>query len=56
VRPRLTTVTVDKPAMGRLGAAMLRHRIEAPDDPPVTVLQRARLLARETIVPPGGPR
>jgi LacI family transcriptional regulator len=54
VRPRLTTVTVDKPAMGRLGAAMLRHRIEAPDDPPVTVLQRARLLARETIAPPRG--
>ncbi len=55
VRPRLTTVTVDKPAMGRLATAMLRHRIADPDDPPVTVLQRARLLARETIAPPGAP-
>ena len=43
VRPRLTTVTVDKPAMGRLGTAVLRHRIDRPGDPPVTVLQRARL-------------
>ncbi len=55
VRPRLTTVTMDKPAMGRLGTAVLRHRIDRPGDPPVTVLQRARLLARETIAPPGGP-
>jgi DNA-binding LacI/PurR family transcriptional regulator len=55
VRPRLTTVTVDKPAMGRLGTVMLRHRIERPADPPVTVLQRARLLTRETIAAPGGP-
>ena len=55
VRPRLTTVTVDKPAMGRVGTALLRLRIDRPDDPPVTVLQRARLLARETIAPPGGP-
>ena len=55
VRPRLTTVTVDKPAMGRLGTVMLRHRIERPADPPVTVLQRARLLLRETIAAPAAP-
>lgn len=52
VRPRLSTVTVNTPAMGRLATAMLLHRIDDPDDPPFTVIQRAVLVERESVAPP----
>jgi LacI family transcriptional regulator len=54
VRPHLTTVTVSKPALGRLAAAMLLHRLDHLDDPPFTVFQRARLVERETVAAPLG--
>ena len=49
VRPRLSTVTVNKPAMGRLATSMLFHRMDHPDDPPFTVVQRARLVRRDSV-------
>ncbi len=52
VRPRLTTVAVDKQAMGALAVAMLRHRVAAPEDPAFTVVQQARLVVRESSAPP----
>ena len=54
VSPKLTTVTVNKEAMGRLATAMLLQRIDQPHDPPFTVLQRARLISRESVGPPPG--
>ena len=51
VRPRLTTVTVSKPAMGRLATSMLFHRMDHPDDPPFTVVQRARIVPRDSVGP-----
>jgi LacI family transcriptional regulator len=54
VSPKLTTVTVNKEAMGRLATAMLLQRIDQPADPPFTVLQRARLIWRESVAPPPG--
>jgi LacI family transcriptional regulator, galactose operon repressor len=54
VSPKLTTVTVNKEAMGRLATAMLLQRIDQPQDPPFTVLQRARLIPRESVAPPPG--
>ena len=51
VRPRLTTVTVSKPAMGRLATSMLFHRMDHPDDPPFTVVQRARIVQRDSVGP-----
>jgi DNA-binding LacI/PurR family transcriptional regulator len=54
VSPKLTTVTVNKEAMGRLATAMLLQRIDQPLDPPFTVLQRARLISRESVGPPPG--
>jgi DNA-binding LacI/PurR family transcriptional regulator len=56
VSPKLTTVTVNKQAMGRLATAMLLQRIDKPQDPPFTVLQRARLITRESVAPPPGAR
>jgi len=53
VRPRLTTVTVNKAAMGRLATSMLFHRMDHPDDPPFTVVQRARLVHRDSVAPVG---
>jgi LacI family transcriptional regulator len=54
VSPKLTTVTVNKEAMGRLATAMLLQRIDQPHDPPFTVLQRARLIPRESVAAPPG--
>ena len=53
VRPRLTTVTVNKAAMGRLATSMLFHRMDHPDDPPFTVVQRARLVHRDSVAAVG---
>lgn len=54
VRPRLDTVSVDKPAMGRLAVSMLLHRIRHPHDAAFSVMQPARLVARDSAVPPPG--
>jgi len=51
VRPRLTTVAIDKQAMGRMAVSLLRHRIAHPDDPPFTQVQHARLVVRESAAP-----
>ncbi len=45
-RPGLTTVSVDKPAMGRLAVSMLRHRIDHPEDPAFQVVQETHLVER----------
>jgi len=55
IRPHLSTVTVSKPAMGRLAATMLVHRLDHLGDPPFTVFQRARIVDRDTVAPPRGP-
>lgn len=52
IRPRLTTVRVDKQAMGRLALSMLRHRIANPGDPSFVLIQQAELVVRETTAPP----
>jgi DNA-binding LacI/PurR family transcriptional regulator len=52
VRPRLTTVAIDKQAMGRMAVALVRHRIAHPDDPAFTQVQHARLVVRESSAPP----
>ena len=51
VRPRLDTVAVDKPAMGRLSVSLLRHRMENPSDPSFVVTQATRLIARDSVSP-----
>lgn len=52
VRPQLSTVAVDKEAMGRLAVSLVRHRISHPDDPAFTVVQQARLIVRGSVAPP----
>jgi DNA-binding LacI/PurR family transcriptional regulator len=53
--PPLTTVSVDRAAMGRLAFAVLEHRIARRADPPFTALQRARLIERATVAGVPGP-
>ena len=48
VRPALTTVAVDKPAMGRIAVSMLRHRIDHPNDPAVVIVQKTQLVVRKS--------
>jgi DNA-binding LacI/PurR family transcriptional regulator len=52
IRPRLTTVGIDKQAMGRMAVSLIRHRIAHPDDPGFTQVQHARLVIRESSAPP----
>ncbi|MDQ1289557.1 MAG: lacI-type protein [Actinomycetota bacterium] len=52
VRPGLTTVGVDKEAMGRLAVSLVRHRVAHPDDPVFTVVQQARLILRGSVALP----
>jgi LacI family transcriptional regulator len=52
VRPRLDTVAIDKPAMGRLAVSLLRHRMAHASDPAFTAIQRASLVVRESSAPP----
>jgi LacI family transcriptional regulator, galactose operon repressor len=54
VRPRLTTVAIDKQAMGQMAVSLLRHRIAYPDHPVFTHVQHARLVVRESAAPPRG--
>ncbi len=52
VRPRLDTVAVDKPAMGRLAVSLLRHRMDHPDDPAFVAIQPAHLVVRNSSAVP----
>ena len=52
VRPRLDTVAIDKPAMGRLAVSLLQHRIAYPNDRAFTAVQHGRLIHRESVAPP----
>lgn len=54
--PKLTTIDVERAAMGRLAHGLLEQRILRPDDPPCTVLQRTRLVRRDTVGPPAATR
>jgi LacI family transcriptional regulator len=53
VRPQLDTVSVDKPAMGRLAVSMLMHRIRHPHDPAFVVMQPVHVVSRASTAPPG---
>lgn len=52
VRPALSTVAVDKSAMGRLAVAMLSHRFTHRDDPVFTTVQQTELVVRDTVAAP----
>ncbi|MCG8348076.1 MAG: substrate-binding domain-containing protein [Chloroflexales bacterium] len=49
VTPALTTMRVDKAAMGRLAVQLLLNRHEAPASSPVTALLRPTLVERESV-------
>jgi LacI family transcriptional regulator len=53
VTPTLSTMHVDKAAMGRLAMLLLGYRFEAPDAERDTVILRARLIERESVAGPG---
>jgi LacI family transcriptional regulator len=52
VTPTLTTMHVDKAAMGRLAMLMLAHRFEAPDAERDTIILRPRLIERGSVAEP----
>lgn len=49
VTPALTTMHVDKAAMGRLAVQLLLHRLEAPGSSPVTAVLRPTLVERQSV-------
>ncbi len=49
VSPSLTTMYVDKLAMGRLAVQLLVNRIEHPDSSPVRTAVRPRLIERDSV-------
>ena len=49
VTPALTTMRVDKGAMGRLAVQLLLHRAEAPGSSPVTAVIRPTLVERQSV-------
>jgi LacI family transcriptional regulator len=53
VQPPLTTMHVDKVAMGRLAVQLLEARLAAPSGDQVTALLRPRLVVRSTVAPLG---
>ncbi len=50
VTPALTTMRVDKEAMGRLALQLLLNRIEEPESSSVTALLRPTLIERQSVV------
>ena len=52
VTPKLTTMQVDKAAMGRLAMLLLQNRFEAPEAERDTVSLRPRLIERESVAGP----
>lgn len=52
VRPALTSVAVDKQAMGRLAVDLLRHRIVYPLDPASSTVLKTSRVRRESTAPP----
>lgn len=52
VTPTLTTMQVDKAAMGRLAILLLSSRLEAPEAERDTVVLRPRLIERESVAGP----
>jgi LacI family transcriptional regulator len=55
VHPALTTMHVDKIAMGRLAVQALENRISFPTDDQVTSLLRPHLVERGSVAPPPEP-
>jgi LacI family transcriptional regulator len=55
VHPALTTMHVDKIAMGRLAVQVLENRIGFPAGDQVTSLLRPRLVERDSVAPPPAP-
>jgi LacI family transcriptional regulator len=49
VTPPLTTMHVDKVAMGRMAVQLLINRIEFPEAEPVTLVIHPRLIERESV-------
>lgn len=49
VTPALTTMRVDKVAMGRLAVQLLLHRLEVPSGSPVTAVLRPTLIERQSV-------
>lgn len=52
VEPGLTTLAVDKPAMGRLAVRALQHQLDHPQEPPFTVMLHPTLVVRDSVGPP----
>jgi LacI family transcriptional regulator len=52
VTPSLTTMHVDKVAMGRMAVQLLINRVEFPDTEPVTLVIHPRLIERESVATP----
>ena len=50
----VTRLNEDGPLQTLEHYAMLLQRIDQPHDPPFTVLQRARLISRESVAAPPG--
>lgn len=48
--PALSTMHVDKVAMGRIAVQLLRDRVRFPDSPRVTSILHARLIERQSVV------
>ena len=52
VMPPLTTVAIDKPTLGRAAFALMAHRLEVPEAPPVKAVLTPRLVERESVAAP----
>lgn len=51
ITPALTTMQVDKLAMGRLAVQLLLNRLEAPESAAVTAVLRPTLVERQSVLP-----
>ena len=48
--PRLTTISVDKPALGRAGAQIILDRLKTPDAPVAKLRLPVHLIVRESVL------